>query len=144
MWFSFFAFETMVSCDAVRLSVTVQMSCALTAEFFHPRWSVAQILLPRMHDVEYSVQHWHGHLFMVKRTTDTPNSEVLMTSLEDPSQQRSLRPHREDVKIEDMLVFDKHIAVLERVNGLSECHVFELSDPSSAANVRPFQPYLHT
>jgi protease II len=112
----------------------------LPLELLISGWSAVQVLLPRTDDVEYSVVHWHGHLFMVKRTASTPNSELLMTSLDDPSQQRSLRPHREDVKIEDVLVFNTHIAVLERVNGLSECHVFELSDPSSAANVRPFPP----
>lgn len=93
------------------------------------------MLLPRTADVDYSVAHWHGHLFMVKRTSSTPNSELFLSSLENPSQQLPLRAHRDDVKIEDVHVFNKHIALLERVNGLSECHVFELPDPASAENV---------
>lgn len=93
-----------------------------------------QVLLPRATNVDYSVVHWHGHLFMVKRTATTPNSELFITSLEAPSEQHSLRAHRDDIKIEDVHVFNKHIALLERANGLSECHVFELPNPSEAQN----------
>ena len=99
-----------------------------------------QVLLPRTTDVDYEVSHWNGHLFMVKRTASTPNSELLITTLENPTEQRSLRAHRDDVKIEDVHVFSGHIALLERVNGLSECHVFKLPDVASASNVRALLP----
>lgn len=99
-----------------------------------------QVLLPRATDVDYNVSHWHGHLFMVKRTSSTPNSELFITTLENPSKQHSLRAHRDDVKIEDVYVFNAHIALLERVNGLSQCHVFKLPDAASANNVRAFLP----
>lgn len=94
------------------------------------------MVLPRVTDVDYSVEHWHGHLFMVKRTSTTPNSEVYICPLEDPSKQRLLRAHTEEVKIEDVHVFKKHIALLERTNGLSECHVFTLPEPDSSTEVR--------
>ena len=94
-----------------------------------------QVVLPRVADVDYSVEHWHGHLFMVKRTSTTPNSEVYMCPLQDPTQQQLLRPHRDEVKIEELHVFKRHIALLERKNGLSECHVFTLPDPNSNTEV---------
>eukprot|EP00892_Ulva_mutabilis_P011782 jgi/Ulvmu1/8977/UM005_0068.1 len=91
-----------------------------------------QVALPRSADVDYGVEHWHDHVFMTMRTTDTPNSRLLIAPLSDLTQQRELRPHRDDTQLEDVSVSEKHIALLERVNGLSECHVFTLPDPAEA------------
>lgn len=96
-----------------------------------------QVALRRSPDVDYSIEHWHGHALMTMRTTDTPNSRLVIAPLDDLSQQKELRPHRAEVQLEDVSVSQRHIALLERVNGLSECHVFSLPEPDQAAFVRP-------
>lgn len=97
---------------------------------------VLQIALPRRVDVDYSMEHWHGHVFLTMRTTDTPNSRLLIAPLDDLSRQRELRPHRADTQLEDVSVSARHVALLERANGLSECHVFSLPSSAEASTVR--------
>jgi protease II len=97
----------------------------------------AQMLLNRTPDVDYDVDHWHGALFMTRRTSDTPNSEVAIAPLNDPGAARTLLPHRPDVKIEDTCVKEGYLAVVERSaeKGLQECVVYKLPasrDPEEA------------
>jgi protease II len=94
------------------------------------------VLLARTADVDYSVEHWHGYLFVVKRTAATPNSELLLAPLDAPEQQTVLRAHQPNVKLEDVEVFERHLATMERANGLSECHVFALPHHTEASAVR--------
>lgn len=101
-----------------------------------------QVMMPRTHDVDYHVDHWHGSLFMVKRTHDTPNSELVIAPLADPTQQHVLLEHRRDVKLEDVAVSERHLAVLERSAkvGLQECRVHKLPASKAASDVRAALP----
>lgn len=96
------------------------------------------MLLQRTPDIDNSVDHWHGSLFIVRRTKDTPNSQILIAPLASPEDTRPLIEHREDVKIEDTCLADAHFAVIERSaqKGLQECRVFQLPESHDAADVR--------
>jgi protease II len=95
------------------------------------------VVLPREHDVDYGVDHWHGALFMTKRTSNTPNSELFIVPISDPSQQRLLLEHRHGFKIEDIALSGNFVAVLERSasTGLQECRVFALPNDKDPARV---------
>ena len=99
-----------------------------------------QALFKRTPDIDIDVDHWHGALFMTRRTKDTPNSEVLIAPLSDPASPRMLLEHREHVKIEDSCVTDGYFAIVERSaeKGLQECHVYTL--PSSHKYEEVSQP----
>jgi protease II len=76
---------------------------------------------------------------MCKRTRDTPNSEIYVAPLADPSDQRLLLAHRPDVKIEETSLSDGFYAILERSakSGLQEIRVFKLPESKDQAEVRP-------
>eukprot|EP00878_Enallax_costatus_P023740 GHUV01025278.1.p1 GENE.GHUV01025278.1~~GHUV01025278.1.p1 ORF type:complete len:552 (+),score=140.91 GHUV01025278.1:456-2111(+) len=86
------------------------------------------VILPRTQDVEYSVSHHPGSnsssgggssgsggwFLMVYRDPSKPNSELRVAPVDDPSQQKVLLPHRDDVKLEHASVGAKWIVVSER------------------------------
>lgn len=121
---------------------TVQCTCMHIKVATGPHVNLAIVLLllvilPREHDVDYSVDHWHGSLLMAKRTANTHNSELFIVPLSDPSQQRLLLEHRHEFKIEDFAVFENFVAVIERSSssGLQECRVFALPESKDPAGV---------
>lgn len=85
-----------------------------------------KVILPRQTDVEYDVGHWHGSLVMVKRSAAAPNSEVVVAPLAAPTEQRVVLPHRPDVKLEDLVLAERHVAVFERANALPRCVVYAM------------------
>lgn len=95
--------------------------------------------MERTPNVDYDVDHWHGALFMTRRTEDKPNSEVVIAPLARPAEARELLPHRQDVKLEDTCVKDGHFVVMERSaeKGLQECRVFALPESHDFEEARP-------
>lgn len=85
-----------------------------------------QVLVPRKDNVEYEVSHWHGTLIMEYRDATCANSQIVVAPMSDPSRQRVVLAHRDAVKIEDIEVSDKFVAVFEREGGLQRCIVYPL------------------
>mmetsp|Transcript_13314 Transcript_13314/g.42212 ORF Transcript_13314/g.42212 Transcript_13314/m.42212 type:complete len:416 (-) Transcript_13314:137-1384(-) len=68
----------------------------------------------------------------MRRDSVSPNSELLVAPLKDPSQRRILLPHRRDVKLEDVVCSEGHLAVFERAGGLQRATIHELPAGGSA------------
>jgi len=91
-----------------------------------------EILLPRKDEVEYSVYH-HGAEFYVLTNDNAENFKVLKTSIQ-AAGQRTWEPvieHRDSVLIENLYLFENHMAALERENGLRQLRVIDLRDGRS-------------
>lgn len=95
-----------------------------------------KVLLPRQDDVEYSASHRGDHFFINIRDKDRPNSEILVAPMSDPTAATVLVPHRDDVKIEGMVVSKDYLAVFQRIEGLQACTVYPLpADGSMPASL---------
>jgi protease II len=90
------------------------------------------VLAPRQADVDYNAERWHDSWLFSRRTSATPNAELFVAPLSDFGARRLLLPHADDVKLEDFAVFDGHLALVLRRQGLQECRVHAL--PSSKAS----------
>lgn len=101
------------------------------------RAPLIQVLLERAPNVDYDIDHWQGSIFMCKRTSATPNSEIFIASLCDPSKQRLLLAHRPDAKIEETSLSDGFYVILERSAqlGLQEIRIFALPESKDQAEV---------
>ncbi|CAA6655717.1 unnamed protein product [Spirodela intermedia] len=83
-------------------------------------------LTPRINGTDTSVSHRGNHFFVLRRTEELYNSELLVCPLDDPSKTTVLLPHRESVKIQDIKLFEEHLVVYERENGLPKAIVYRL------------------
>lgn len=92
-----------------------------------------QVVLPRVNDVEYSVDDRGDQLFITLRDASRPNSELLVAPISDPSSLTPLIPHREDVKLEGVVLSRDFLITFEREEGLQQAVVHKL--PSDGAPV---------
>lgn len=87
------------------------------------------LVVARTQDHEYYVDHGHGVFYIV--TNDKGRNFRLVTApLEDPSPARwtEVIPHREDVMLEGVDVFARHLVVHERSGGFPRLRVIRLAD----------------
>jgi oligopeptidase B len=79
---------------------------------------------PRQQGVEYDVEH-HGDRFFIRANQNAMNFALYETPVERPSREqwRVVLPHREDVMLEDMLAFARHLVLMERKDGLPQIRV---------------------
>ena len=94
------------------------------------------MILPRTEDVEYDVAHWHDIFVFVKRTPETPNSEIVVALRSSPTVQRTILPHSSDFKIEDIALSERFTAVFGRIGGLQQGSVYELPTTYDADAIR--------
>eukprot|EP00898_Chlorokybus_atmophyticus_P006304 jgi/Chlat1/6675/Chrsp49S09077 len=87
-----------------------------------------QVILPRVHGTDYSVSHTADHFFITLRTDDSVNSVLCVAPVAEPSNLRTILPHRTHVKLEDVQTFAQHVAVSEREGGLQHISVYRLDD----------------
>lgn len=83
-------------------------------------------LTPRLSGIDTSVSHRGNHFFIKRRSDEFYNSELLVCPINDPSSTTVLLPHRESVKIQDMQLFNDHLVVYERENGLPKVTIYGL------------------
>ncbi len=86
-----------------------------------------RLIEPRRDDHKYFVTHANGKFFI--RTNDKAKNYRVMTA--DPAQPglanwQEYLPHNSAVKIEDIDLFAKHLAVSERENGLERIRIIQL------------------
>ena len=84
------------------------------------------MLLAREEGHEYSVDHREG-LFYIRTNKEAKNFRLVTAPVENPSPRnwRELLPHRTDVKLEDVALFENHAVFNERKNALNELRVFD-------------------
>lgn len=103
-----------------------------------------RLFVPRSKDHEHQIDH-AGGLFYVRTNDGARNFRLMATPSDDTRREswQEIVPHREDVFLEGFEVFDKHLVLLERKDGLpklrvmpvardagGEDHYVELDDPT--------------
>jgi oligopeptidase B len=85
-----------------------------------------QVLLPRVPDVVYSVEH-HGADFLIRTNDGAINFKLVRAPVADPSRDNwtEIVPARDSVLLEDLDVFRGHAALYERGNAVSRIRVLE-------------------
>ena len=86
-----------------------------------------RLLAPRQRDHEYTIDHGNGWFYLV--TNDGARNFRLMRTPEDATAREhweEVIPHREDVLLEDVDVFDRHLVTAERKDGLRRLRVRRL------------------
>ncbi|XP_062233978.1 uncharacterized protein LOC133931176 [Phragmites australis] len=84
------------------------------------------VLTPRVYGIDTTASHRGNHFFIKRRSDEFYNSELVACPLDNVAETTILLPHRESVKIQDFQLFDNHIAVYERENGLPKVTVYRL------------------
>ncbi|MBD2464948.1 S9 family peptidase [Oscillatoria sp. FACHB-1407] len=87
-----------------------------------------QVIQPRSHGMEYSVDH-HGDHFYIVTNNNAINFKLVKTPVTTPDQPHweTIIPHREDVLLSGISVFTDHLVIYERQGGLPTVRVQKLS-----------------
>jgi len=82
------------------------------------------VLQPREKNLEYSVDHY-GNKFYIVTNLDAVNFRLMETPVEHPSKEnwKEVIPHRKDVLLEGIEIFNNYFVAQERMNGLSQLRV---------------------
>ncbi len=78
-----------------------------------------KIIQPREKDLEYSVDHYSDH-FYIRTNLNAKNFKLVKTPVSATTKQNwvDVIPHREDVFLQDFVVFRDHLVLEERFDGL--------------------------
>ncbi|CAM8932749.1 unnamed protein product [Rhodiola kirilowii] len=87
-----------------------------------------KILTPRIYGIDTSVSHRGNHFFIIRRSSECWNSEILACPVDDISATTVLIPHKESVKIQEIQLFSDNLVVLERENGLQKIVSYRLPE----------------
>lgn len=95
-----------------------------------------RVFAPRERGVEYRINHLpgvDGGAFLVLTDEDAPNSKLMTASVTNSSEQNAKRegwsdliPHRADTKLDWVKVFEKHLVIWGRQEGLTQRWVRDL------------------
>lgn len=82
------------------------------------------IIQPRERDHEYGIAHYKDH-FYITTNLGAKNFRLMKTETSKPGKENweEVLPHREDVLIEGIEIFEKYLVVEERKNGLTELRI---------------------
>lgn len=99
--------------------------------------SALQVLQPRQHGLEYYATH-HGDSFYIITNKDAYNYKLVKTSVSKPSMEnwKDVIPHREDVLIEHLDVFENHLVLHERKGGLKQLRLSRMDALDKAIYVQ--------
>jgi oligopeptidase B len=111
--------------------VVVEMHSRVTSEVQvipagHPE-AAPRIVEPRSQGIEYGLEH-HGGTFLLLTNDDAENFRVVATPADAPSRDAwtELIPHRPDVRLEGLDVFESHVVSYERREGVPRIRVIPL------------------
>ena len=113
--------------------VVIASGSSITSEFryadsadSHAQFTV---VLPRREGVEYSVEHavvGGQHRFLILHNDGAVNFTLTEAPVTDPTQQRTLIPHRDDVRLEGIDAFARHLVVSYRRAALPRIQLWPL------------------
>ena len=89
-----------------------------------------KVVAPREQGVEYSVDH-HGDRFLIVTNADgAVNFKLVEAPVASPGRENwvDVVPHREDVKLDGVDVFARHLVLVERADALRRLRVLRLAD----------------
>jgi len=83
-----------------------------------------KIFQPRQDDLEYFISHYKDR-FYIRTNLEAKNFRLMETPIvkTELKNWKEVIPHRDDVLLEDYDVFDKYLALQERINGLTELRI---------------------
>ncbi len=100
-----------------------------------------QVFQPRRRDLEYQIEH-QGDRFLIRTNDQAKNFRLMECGLQNTGldQWREVIPHRQDVYLEDVEVFENWLVTQERFDGLnhlkiipgdgSEPHLLDFGEPT--------------
>jgi oligopeptidase B len=88
-----------------------------------------QIFSPRVTGVEYDIEH-HTDSFYIQTNASAINFKLLKTPVDAiaPEHWKMVLPHRTDVMLEGVSAFANHLVIYERIAGLPQVRVRQLTD----------------
>ncbi len=89
-----------------------------------------KVFHPRTSGLEYNVAHFGDHFYIHTNLNEATNFQIMRTAVDQTNSEfwKPLLPHREDVLIEDIELFDQYWVVNERENGLSRLRIMRWDD----------------
>ena len=89
-----------------------------------------KVVHPRTSGLEYNVAHFGDHFYIHTNLNEATNFQIMRTAVDQTNSEfwEPLLPHREDVLIEDIELFDQYWVVNERENGLSRLRIMRWDD----------------
>ncbi|MFW9905961.1 MAG: S9 family peptidase, partial [Candidatus Thorarchaeota archaeon] len=84
-----------------------------------------QVIHPREHKLEYYPEHWEGKFYIRTNADNATNFKLMVTSTGTPSMDNweEVIPHRESVLLSKIDVFQNHLILYEREDGLLKVHI---------------------
>jgi len=85
------------------------------------------LVQPRKLEVEYYLYH-RGDEFFIRTNDDAKNFKLMKAPVANPGRENweTVIPHREDVKLERVIVFANYLVAYERERGLRNVRIFDL------------------
>lgn len=115
--------------------VVIATGSAITSEVFYADATDAEAeftsVLPRREGVEYSIDHvvvGGEDRFLILHNDGAVNFTLTEAPVSDPTAQRTLIPHREDVRLEGMDAFADHVVVSYRREALPRIQLWPIVD----------------
>ncbi len=104
-----------------------------------------RVIHPREKGLRYYPDHRGGCLYIVTNQGGAKNNKVVKADAGDPGIEgwETYIPHRPDVKIDDVDLFEGHMVVYERVNGLKTMRVISLVTGESKQVEFPEEVYTY-
>ncbi len=92
--------------------------------------STFKVIHPRTSGLEYNVAHFGDYFYIHTNLNEATNFQIMRTAVDQTNSEfwEPLLPHREDVLIEDIELFDQYWVVNERENGLSRLRIMRWDD----------------
>lgn len=93
-----------------------------------------QVLAPRERDFQYEADHLAGR-WIIRTDLNAPNYQIMTVAhadIDDKNKWQPLIAHRDDVFIQDFVVFKDYLAINERVDGLRRIRIMPWANPEQA------------
>src|SRR5262249_36340727 len=102
-----------------------------------------RVILPREKDHEYHVDHRDG-LFYIRTNKNAKNYRLVTAPVDRPQPEnwKEIVPHRKDVLLENVLLFEHHGVLAERGDGLPKLRVIDLGTGKDHSIEFPQPTYL--
>jgi oligopeptidase B len=84
-----------------------------------------RVIQPRERDLEYSIDHFEDHFYVLTNQDDAKNFKLMKTPLDKTSKEHweEVIPHRDNVLLEDIDIFKDYLVVSERSEGLNKLRI---------------------
>jgi oligopeptidase B len=103
-------------------------------------------LSPRKTGLRIDIAHRHGQLFILTNQGDARNNKIVAASIEKPGREhwKEIIPHDPDVFLSGIDVFENHLAIYKRENGLKGITILDLQKGESHDLEFPEEAYTYT